>query len=92
MLLQPLVENAVTHGIEPKVGGGEVRIAARQEGGRLHLDVSDTGAGLGGANGGGGFGLDNVRSRLRALYGEAASLDVRENRGGGVTAAIELPA
>ncbi|MBI4987245.1 MAG: histidine kinase [Rhodocyclales bacterium] len=91
MLLQPLVENAVTHGIEPKVGGGELRIAARLEGGRLHLSVSDTGVGLSGVVAGSGFGLDNVRSRLRALYGEAAALDVRENSGG-VTSTIELPA
>jgi sensor histidine kinase YesM len=92
LLLQPLVENAITHGIEPKLGGGELRIAASAGNGRLRLVVSDTGAGLGEGKSGTGFGLDNVRARLRALYGEAAALDVRENSGGGVTAAIELPA
>lgn len=92
MLLQPLVENAITHGIEPKVGGGELRIAARLDGVRLHLSVSDTGAGLREDSTGSGFGLENVRSRLQALFGEAASLDVRVNADGGVTATLEVPA
>ncbi|MBA3904822.1 MAG: hypothetical protein C0522_14305 [Rhodocyclaceae bacterium] len=92
MLLQPLVENAVTHGIEPKIGGGEVRVEGRLENGRLRLVVSDSGVGLRGANAGTGLGLENVRQRLRALYGEAARLDVRENGGSGVTAVIEVPA
>ena len=70
LLLQPLVENAITHGIEPKVGGGEVRIAAAAENGRLRLVVSDNGAGLREGNTGAGFGLENVRSRLHALYGD----------------------
>ena len=92
MLLQPLVENAVTHGIEPKVSGGELRIAARLDEGRLRLAVADTGVGLREGGSGTGFGLENVRQRLRALFGEAASLDVRENSGGGVVATLEIPA
>ena len=92
LLLQPLVENAITHGIEPKVGGGEVRIAAAAENGRLRLVVSDNGAGLREGNTGAGFGLENVRSRLHALYGESASLDVRGADGQGVVATIEVPA
>jgi len=92
LLLQPLVENAITHGIEPKVGGGELRIAAGLENGRLRIVVSDTGVGLREAGSGSGFGLENVRQRLRALFGEAASLDIRGNAGGGVAAVIELPA
>lgn len=92
LLLQPLVENAITHGIEPKVGGGELRIAAGLENGRLRIVVSDTGVGLREAGSGSGFGLENVRQRLRALFGKAASLDIRGNAGGGVAAVIELPA
>jgi sensor histidine kinase YesM len=92
LLLQPLVENAITHGIEPKVGGGELRIAATEVNGRLRLLVSDTGAGLQENGRGTGFGLENVRSRLRALFGEAGSLDVRGNPGGGVAAMLEIPA
>ena len=92
LLLQPLVENAVTHGIEPKLGGGELRVEGRLEDGRLRLAVSDTGAGLRGSPAGTGLGLENVRQRLRALYGETARLDVREGSGGGVIAVIEVPA
>jgi sensor histidine kinase YesM len=92
LLLQPLVENAITHGIEPNVGGGEVRIKADQDNGRLRLVVSDTGAGLQEGIGGSGFGLENVRRRLAALFGDAASLDVRGNPQGGVAATLEIPA
>lgn len=91
MLLQPLVENAIRHGIEPIVDGGEVRIAARREGDRLHLEVSDTGAGLGPASGGAGVGLANLRERLAALYGGAARLRIAERDDGGVAACVELP-
>lgn len=92
LLLQPLVENAVTHGIEPKLGGGELRIAAAEENGRLRLIVSDTGVGLREGGAGSGFGLENVRQRLAALFGAAASLDVRGNQTGGVIATLEIPA
>ena len=92
LMLQPLVENAITHGIEPQVGGGELRIAARQERGRLQLTVSDTGVGLREGGSGTGFGLENVRGRLHALFGEAARLDVRSNAGRGVVATVEIPA
>ncbi len=91
LLLQPLVENAITHGIEPQLGGGELRIAAVNEDGRLRLLVSDTGVGLKESRAGNGYGLENVRQRLRALFGEAASLDVRGNQGGGVAATLEIP-
>ncbi len=92
LLLQPLVENAITHGIEPQVGGGEVRIAAKLEAGRLCLTVSDTGAGLREERTGTGFGLESVRQRLRALFGDAGRLEVRANEGRGVVATIEVPA
>jgi sensor histidine kinase YesM len=92
LLLQPLVENAVTHGIEPQVEGGELRIAAGEADGRLRLTVSDTGAGLGAGGAGAGFGLESVRQRLGALFGEAARLDVRSNTPRGVIATLEIPA
>lgn len=90
MLLQPLVENAVRHGIEPKVGGGELRIAARLEQGRLLLAVQDDGAGLSESSSG-GAGLSNVRARLAALYGDAGRLTLESNPAGGVTAWMEMP-
>ncbi|QIT54782.1 histidine kinase [Aquisalimonas sp. 2447] len=91
MLLQPLVENAIRHGIEPAMEGGEVRIAATGAHGRLSLVVSDSGAGFGAAGGGTGTGLANLRERLTALYGNQACLRLVERPGGGVEARLELP-
>lgn len=91
MLLQPLVENAIRHGIEPAVAGGEVRITATGADGRLSLVVSDSGAGFGSAAGGTGTGLANLRERLAALYGDEARLRLVERQGGGVEARLELP-
>lgn len=90
MLLQPLVENAVKHGIEPAARGGSINIAADSDGDTLRLTVADTGMGLQG-DGWSGFGLANVRERLRALYGDAARLTVNDNRPRGVRAVIEVP-
>jgi LytS/YehU family sensor histidine kinase len=93
MLLQPLLENAVKHGIEPKLGGGRVRIVAWREADRLHLEVSDDGGGFDpdAPARGQASGLDNVRARLAALYGDAGRLTLATNAAGGVTASLELP-
>jgi len=91
LLLQPLVENAIRHGLEPKVAGGEVRIVAAVENGRLCVQVRDDG--LGGeappAAKGAGSALANIRARLRHRYGERASL--RLLHGAGTDATLELP-
>jgi two-component sensor histidine kinase len=78
LLLQPLIENAVVHGIEPSIEGGRVSVQARVEDGRLLLTVHDNGRGLGAAprRGGNGMALANIRERLQARYGSAATLDV----------------
>lgn len=90
MLLQPLVENAVRHGIEPKIGGGEIIIRATLVEKVLHIKVSDTGVGL--LNkGDAGTGLENVRARLATLFGEHGHLMLEGNANGGVTAILELP-
>jgi sensor histidine kinase YesM len=83
LLLQPLVENAVQHGLEPSIAGGEVVIRAHAQGGKLVLEVCDDGQGLdaprrrargpGGQNN--GVALDNLRSRLRTRWGDAARLE-----------------
>jgi sensor histidine kinase YesM len=92
MLLQPLVENAVKHGIEPKLGGGQVLIQASLEAGRLRIQVLDDGVGLDQAKAhAGGSGLANLRARLAALYGDAARLSLSEAPGGGVLALLDLP-
>jgi len=90
LLIQPLVENAIKHGIEPKVEGGTITIRARKNGGVLRLEIADTGAGLP-EDGTTGFGLSNVRERLKSLYGDSGRLILEENRPSGLKAIIEVP-
>lgn len=94
MLLQPVVENAIAHGLEPKVEGGEVVLSARVEGDHVSLRISDTGVGLNEAaprKPGGGVGLSNLRERLRSLYGAAAKVELLENQPCGMTVRLMLP-
>ena len=92
MLLQPLVENAIRHGVEPKVDGGEVNVRARTEDRHVVVTISDTGLGwAAGTQGGTGVGLANVRERLAAAYGGEASLQVTDAPGGGASVALRLP-
>jgi sensor histidine kinase YesM len=90
MLLQPLVENAVKHGIEPKIGGGEICICTTLTDSMLHIEVSDTGVGLVSKQDP-GAGLENVRVRLSTLFGKLARLSIQENSHSGVAASLELP-
>ncbi|MCC2961622.1 histidine kinase [Massilia sp. IC2-278] len=91
LLLQPLVENAIRHGLEPKVEGGEVRIVAAVDDGRLRIRVLDDGLGGGAPSAvqGAGMALANIRARLRHRYGERASLTLLH--AAGTDATIELP-
>ena len=91
MLLQPLVENAVRHGIEPKIGGGEIVIRAVINNASLHIEVSDSGVGLIGSAGVGGAGVANVRARLATLFGEAGKFSLDNNADVGAMASLELP-
>ena len=93
LILQPLVENALRHGIEPSEKTGRLTIRASRSNGTLQLSVTDNGAGLDGgtANPGKGIGLSNTRSRLRHLYGEDCSLELVPAQGGGLEARINLP-
>jgi hypothetical protein len=84
-LLMTLVENAVEHGIEPSVHGGEMRIVAQCDGPGCELRVEDDGAGLRG-DVQDGIGLANCRERLRHRFGDAATLDLRSREGGGAQA------
>lgn len=90
MLVQPLVENAVRHGLEPRKGGGEIMIRAGVQDNTVRVEVADTGSGFSGMKEE-GVGLSNVSERLRLLYGDGARLVLEENRPHGVRAIIEVP-
>lgn len=94
MLLQPVVENAIKHGLEPKVAGGRVDVTARREGDRLVLAVTDTGVGVSAVRDAAstGIGLANLKARLAALYGPAASLVLADHAPAGTRVTIVLPA
>jgi two-component system LytT family sensor kinase len=95
LILQPLVENALRHGILPREEAGRVEISARVvDGQRLELKVRDNGNGLPATNGSPereGIGLQNVRSRLAQLYGAAQQLEIGNASTGGVEARVRLP-
>lgn len=93
MLLQPVVENAVTHGLEPTIEGGEIVVRAALDEHHLRIEVADTGAGLTDAppRPGGGIGLQNLRERLRTLHGPGAQVQFIENQPAGITARILIP-
>ncbi|HVP60176.1 MAG TPA: histidine kinase [Myxococcaceae bacterium] len=89
--LQPLVENAIHHGVARNDRGGQVTISARQVDGRLQLRVLDNGPGLRAARPREGVGLRNTRDRLRQLYGDAQQLELRSPSSGGLEVTVELP-
>jgi len=93
MLLQPLVENAIKHGLEPKVDGGALAVTARRDGARLLLEVADTGGGIRATRRGdaSGLGLANLRARLAALYRDGASVTIVDNAPHGTRVTIALP-
>jgi LytS/YehU family sensor histidine kinase len=92
-VLQPLVENALRHGLARRTEGGALVITARREDDDLVLDVSNDGPGLGPTAGGErrGLGLANTRERLATMYGERGRLTLADRPGGGVTATVRLP-
>ena len=94
LLLQPLIENAIKHGLEPKGEGGLLRISAERQGATLCLQVLDTGLGLNALHGsqpGTGFGLTQVRERLAVHYGAQARLELQPWPAGGTLARLTLP-
>ena len=94
LLLQPLVENSIKHGLEPQLAGGSITVLASVAAGFLLLEVFDTGMGLGASDNtktDGGFGLAQVRERLATAYGDAATLAIAANAPTGTLISITLP-
>jgi len=91
LILQPLVENALRHGLQNKPGAGILRISTRRAGDQLQLRVDDDGLGLPPAGTLEGIGLGNTRSRLHMLFGDAARLELTPLAGGGVRVEVRLP-
>jgi sensor histidine kinase YesM len=96
MILQPLVENAIRHGIAPSSKAGRIVVASRRLNGTLQLSVRDTGAGLQAEarrhhRQPGGVGLANTRARLEQLYGPSQRFELQNGPAGGLTVLIEIP-
>jgi hypothetical protein len=92
LLLQPLVENSIKHGLEPKLEGGAITVRARLDAGLLRLEVSDTGVGFDAATArSDGFGLAQVQERLATAYGVRASLQRQSTPGQGTSVHLSLP-
>jgi signal transduction histidine kinase len=92
LVLQPLVENAIRHAVEPRSAGGHVRISATRHGEALRLSVRDDGPGLRhGPSPGAGLGISNTRARLEHLYGERQALEIGDHPEGGVLVTVTFP-
>ena len=92
MLVQPIVENAVRHGIDPLEAGGAVTLAVSNRDGGLQIDVRDTGKGIHATTSGSGTGLRNIRERLARLYSGYATFSLADNAPHGVHVQMFLPA
>ncbi|HEY5911480.1 MAG TPA: histidine kinase [Verrucomicrobiae bacterium] len=92
LILQPLVENAIRHGIEPHARAGQIKLQASRQGDGLALEVHDNGEGLPqNAAPSEGVGLSNTRARLRTLYGDAHEFEMRGAAGGGLMVRVLIP-
>ena len=95
MILQPLVENAIRHGIGPKVGGGTITLRAWRNGGRLSIEVIDDGVGMPEnrlrENYESGIGIRNVQERLQVLYGQDHTFNIDSQPGSGTAIHVEIP-
>mgnify|MGYP000347601940 FL=1 len=90
MMLQTLIENAIKHGLEPKIEGGTILVRARVDGATLVVDVCDDGIGID-LHADDGVGLANIRERLQLLYGNKAELVIEAPPGGGACASVRIP-
>ncbi|MCK5099400.1 MAG: histidine kinase [Desulfobacteraceae bacterium] len=90
LIIQPLVENAIKYGLEPKIEGGKIKIKCSIKDNFLIIEIADTGCGLD-TNSEIGIGINNVSQRLNNLYGSEAKLTVKENSPCGTKAVIKVP-
>jgi hypothetical protein len=91
LMLQPLVENAIKHGIAQRVQGGSIRIAASRSDGMLSLSISNDGPNLPVESAKSGIGISNLRTRLQSLYGNRFNLSMRNQSAGGVEVLVSVP-
>ncbi|HMD42000.1 MAG TPA: histidine kinase [Candidatus Acidoferrum sp.] len=95
MLLQPMIENSLKHGLAPKLEGGRICLRTSNRDGRLHIEIEDNGVGISEEKMPHvyveGIGLSNVRERLRVLYGTDFNLDIRSQEGKGTRIRIDVP-
>lgn len=97
ILLQPLIENSIKHGLEPRIHGGTITLRSQIEGERLRIEVVDDGVGISARPAsalrrtGAGIGMKNVQERLEVLYGQQARFTVTSSPGRGTTVQIEIP-
>jgi len=97
MLLQPLVENSIKHGLGPKIEGGSIYLRSRVTDSRLIIEVEDDGVGIGGSGvgenswSGMGIGMANISERLQVLYGDTARMTIDSHEGKGTLVRIRLP-
>jgi two-component system LytT family sensor kinase len=103
MLLQPLIENSIKHGLEPRISGGTVTLRSRiTEEGKLMVEVEDDGVGMASENGqgspasgltrpGAGIGMRNVRERMEVLYGNLAAIEINSRPGRGTKVTLLMP-
>jgi two-component system, LytTR family, sensor kinase len=95
MLLQPIVENSLKHGLAPKLEGGRICLRTSNHGGRLHIEIEDNGVGISEEKMPHvyveGIGLSNVRERLRVLYGTDFNLEIDSHEGHGTVIRIDVP-
>jgi two-component system, LytTR family, sensor kinase len=98
ILLQPLIENSIKHGLEPRIHGGTVTLRSRLEADHISIEVADDGVGMNAGTSstvrrtGAGIGMKNVQERLEVLYGSQARFNVTSNPGRGTSVCIEIPA
>ena len=98
ILLQPLIENSIKHGLEPRINGGTVTLRSRLERNRVLIEVADDGVGMGTRPAsalrrpGAGIGMKNVQERLDVLYGSQAHFNIVSNPGRGTLVSIDIPA